>query len=296
MTTEEGLDQGSPEHDAAEAAAFAAAFDAEPGDAVQEPAAAPAPAEPQTPAEQAPAPQEEAAATAPAPAAEQPAQEAAPAPTPVPESFATKEELRRLHGRIGELNDKLAKALQKEAEAKPAAAPAAVALARTAEQFPELAEQLGEDLATALAGVGGRAKPADPKEIAALVEQQVQQRLTEQRMADITDAHPTWWTDIWAQAPTAEVSGVPTPEFSAWKATLQPGVAERLFNSNSPAYVTARLAEFYDWKAKTAQAAADKTNRLKDAITPQGVARAAPPAMTDAEEERRAFSEAFNSE
>ncbi len=293
---ENEIEQDDAPASAEEQAAFAASFNADPGAVEEKPTPAPAPAaEPEQPAAAAEEqPQEQPAqAPAPAPAVEQPVQEAAPAPTPAPDAYITKEEARRLYGRMGELNELVKKLQAKEAEAKPVAAPAPVALSRTAEQFPELVETLGEDIALALAGVA-QPKGLDPKELGDIVERQVQQRLTEQRLAEIAEAHPSWMTDVWAQAPTAELGGVHTPAFAAWKATLAPGVAERMATSASPAYVSARLSEFYEWKNKAAQAAADKATRLKDAVTPQGVARAAPPAISDEEAERIAFSEEFN--
>lgn len=284
MTTEMNESEQTVDHAAEEAAAFASSFNDE---------ASPAPLARETkPAEPvATEPPSKPEATVPAePEPEVPTtpEAAQPAPIPAAPDFVTKDELRKVHGRIGEMNDLLRKALQtKEAEGKPAVL-TPVELKRIAANFPELAADMSEDIAEAIASLRTVAAPVDPKELDSLVESRVAAIVAKQRVDEVKEAFPTWETDLWA-AP-----GVHTTAFASWRKTLSPAEVERLDNSNSPSFINRKLGEFYEWKNKATQAATEKTERLKGAITPQGVARAAPPAISDDEAMRKAFAESFN--
>ena len=291
MTTEtvKEEDQRSTDH-AAETAAFEASFEgtsAPETTAKASTADAPeAQAEPEkAPAAPTPDDSQEAATTAASP----PAAEAAPtAPSPKAEDPDLKSEVRKLHGRIGALNDQLQQALKaKETEGKPAVL-STVQLTRLKEQYPEMADILEGDIADVIAAVAH--KSADPKEIQALVSKQVAEQVFVMRQEAITDRHENWMTDCWAD----QIGGTRTHEYAAWLKTMTPEEADAFENSQNPGFVSRKLDQFYDWKGKAAKAETEKQSRLKAAITPQGTARAGPQTMSEDEAERKAFEDAYN--
>lgn len=315
-TTENQQDQADAE------AAFAAGFDgkelpaataaaaAEPEKKDEKPAATPAPspapaasAAPATPTPTA-APATPQPTAAPAPAAS--TTEAAPTPAPSPraadENAELKAELRKVHGRIGALNDELTKLrAAKEAEGKPAVA-TQIELAGLKEAYPEFAELLAGDLGKALAGLAGKA--SDPKELDELVNQRVEARAAQMaadlRDAAVTDAHPNWKRDLFTEDSSGKKA--PTADYLAWRKSLKEDEARDFETSTNPYRVIRGLTAFYEWKAKAAQQAAqaqqeqaEKQKRLADAVTPQGTPRASPPTLSDDEAMRKGFEEGFNS-
>lgn len=281
MTTERDDDEIQTSTDqAAEAAAFEASFEgadvelvsADASQAKQGLATPPVDAEPQA---------TEAAPTAPSPKAEGPDVHA---------------ELRKLHGRIGSLNDQLQQALKaKETEGKPAVL-SPVALSRMKSEYPELADMLEGDISDVLANLAQ--KTVDPKEIAAMVARQVADETFAMRKEALNDRHETWEKDCWADQP----GGTRTPDYAAWLNTMTQEDAAAFENSQNPAFVIRKLDQFYDWKGKKNQATesvartqAEKKQRLTAAITPQGTARAGPQTQSDEEALNKGFAEGFNS-
>lgn len=282
MTTgKEDTEQTSLDQ-AAETAAFNASFEGE---------------EPATPAATATTPVESATPEAkePAPAEPQtkepPAEEAAPpAPSPKVEDPDVKAELRKLHGRIGALNDQLQHALKaKETDGKPAVF-TPKELVRLKAEFPEMAELLGADIADAMAGVSATA--TDPKEVARLVAQSVAQEVAKVREDFVNAEHENWKTDLWTGEPGRSDR---TPAYEAWRKTMTPEQANAIEASDSPAFVSRKLSEFYAWKDKASKAETEKQNRLKSAVTPQGTARAGPQTISDDEALSKGFAEGFSS-
>jgi hypothetical protein len=213
-----------------------------------------------------------------------PAKAETPSPTPAPVDYGA--ELRKLHGRIGALNDQLQTALKaKETEGKPAVL-SPVELKRFKDEYPEMAGTLQEDIAEAIAGIK-QAAP-DPKVIEALVTDRVERQMSELRDAAVTDVHETWKTDLFAE-------GKRTAEYDAWLKTMPTDEAEKLESSNNPHYVIKKLNQFYDWKGKEAKAKTEKQDRLKAALTPQGVPRAGQSTLSDEEAMRKGFDDAFAS-
>jgi hypothetical protein len=217
-----------------------------------------------------------------------PAKDETPSPTPAPApAIDVTAELRKLQGQYGALNDLLRQTLKtKEAEGKPAAL-TSVELKRMKAEYPDMAEFLQEDLAEAIKGIT-QAAPPDPKVIEALVSERVQREMSGLREAAVTDVHETWKTDLFAD-------GKRTPEYDAWLKTMPPDEAEKLEGSTSPYYVIKKLNQFYDWKTKETKAKTEKQDRLKAAITPQGVPRAGQPTLSDQEAMNRGFEEGFAS-
>lgn len=277
MTTEsEQVEQASADQ-AAQEAGFSAGFS---GDPIAAPAA------PKPAVEAAPEPvkneAEEKKEPEPAPTA--------PTPEPTPAPFDAQAEIRKLHGRIGELNSHLQDALKaKEAEGKPATL-TPVELKRMKEQYPELAGDLTADLSEMLAGMAP--KPADPKEIDTLVSQRVQSEMASIREAAVTDRHEHWKTDLWVDGKLGETR---TPDYIAWLNSLPAADASAFETSANPYFVGKKLDAFYAWKTKTNQKQAEKQDRLKAAVQPQGVLRAGPQTVSDEEAMRKGFAEGFNS-
>lgn len=278
-TQQEDDDIQSTEDQAAQAAAFEASFDGTSVDPVASNTAE-APLEPTAPAE------------TPTPTV----QEAAPtAPIPKAEDADVRAELRKLHGRIGSLNDQLQQALKvKETEGKPAVL-TPVALKRLKDEYPEMADMLEGDIADVIANLAQ--KKIDPEEIAAIVTKQVEVEKFAMRQESVTDRHDTWATDCWAD----QIGGTRTPDYAAWLMTMKPEEASAFENSQNPAFVIRKLDQFYDWKSKQAQGIeavartqAEKQQRLKGAITPTGTARASPQTLSEEEAERKAFEDAYN--
>lgn len=273
MNTQNDQEIGSPEDTAAQAAAFEASYEG-----VATPAAPEVKPEPV------------AEKVEPAPVIE----DAAPtAPSPKPETPDYALEIRKLNGRIGSLNDQLQQALKsKEAEGKPAVLTTRE-LTRMKAEFPEMASLLEQDLAEAMSNVSG-SKP-DPKEIETLVSSRVKEEMHTIRLEAVTDRHENWASDLWAVQPTLDQPGIPTPAYSEWLKTMTEAEVLAFESSQSPAFVNRKLDQFYDWKSKTAKAEQAKQSRLKASITPQGTARAGPQTVSDAEAERKAFEDAYNS-
>lgn len=220
---------------------------------------------------------------------ETPATEAAPtAPSPKADDFDAKLEMRKLHGRIGALNDQLQQALKtKETEGKPAVLTSRE-LTRLKSEYPEMAELLEGDIAEVLAGLSQKAP--DPKEFEALVARGVQSEMARFREETVSDRHENWKSDLWVGEPGTQR----TPEYEAWRKTMTEEQANAIESSDNPHFVIRKLDEFYAWKGKTAKAEADKQDRLKAALTPQGTTRAGPQTMSDEEAERKAFEDTFN--
>lgn len=232
------------------------------------------------------------------PATEPPATEAAPtAPSPKPDDQDLRLEVRKLHGRIGALNDQLQNALKKnEAEGKPAVL-SEVQLSRLKGEYPELADLLKGDIADVISGLAQH--KADPKEIESIVSSRVEKEIFKMRTEAVEDVHPTWATDCWETRPAVQtdgsiVEGKRKPIYQAWLNTMTADEASAFENSQSPAFVNRKLSEFYAWKEKAAKAETEKQQRLKAAVTPQGTPRAGPQTVPDEEAERKAFEEEFN--
>ncbi|MES2942918.1 MAG: hypothetical protein V4772_08620 [Pseudomonadota bacterium] len=230
------------------------------------------------------------------PAKQSPAEAAQTVPTQKPDDDL-RGEVRKLHGKIGELNDKLQKTLKtKETEGKPAVL-SPVALNRLKGEYPELSELLEGDIAEVIASLAQ--KKADPKEIEDLVSSRVSKELSLFKRESLFDRHQTWETDIWAQKPAMSegqfVPGVPTPAYQAWLKTMTAAEVDALNNSESPTFVSRKLDQFYDWKGKQAKAEIDKQSRLKAALTPQGLQKGNSQTMSEEEAARKAFDDSFNS-
>lgn len=256
--------------------------------------------EPPTPAE---TPKSEEPAPAPAPAAEVPT-ETPPAETPEEEpvvfegltrkqlldaigkanqveSIRTESEnrIRQLFGKIGEVNAVIQELKASQQSARGMAFDP-TKLSNLSEIFPEVAEVLAKDLAGMVSPATGGADPAEVEKLLSdlvpKVEQNVERRI---ELRFIRRDHADF-DDV-----------VKSQEFHFWKDNvLDKELAAKLEESWDSSFVSPRLTEFKEWKAKAAQARKDKQNRLEDAITPSGTRRIeAPP------DDESAFLSGFNS-
>lgn len=266
---------------AAEAAAFMASFEgSNKADEQPAPTTTEAPPEADKPATETPEP----------PPAEPVIAEAAPkAPSPKADDVDLRGELRKLHGRIGDLNDKLQNAMKaKETEGKPAVL-SPVALTRLKAEYPELSDLLEGDISEAIASLA--AKKADPQEIADLVARGVAKELHADRHERLLERHENWVKDLWVDQP----GGTPTQAYQDWLKTMTEADVQAFNTSESPVFISRKLDQFYDWKNKQAKTQTEKQNRLKAALTPQGVPKGSSQATSEEEAERKAFEDSFNS-
>jgi len=291
-------EQQTPEQEAAEAAAFEAAFHEERGEK------APAPAVVIDPVD-----------TPPTPVEEPPVADPEPTPEPAPEqkpvlAGLTEEQiaqvlarvssqqntLDKLGGRIGQLMQQV-EALKSQPKTPGERRQFDLKLEKLGEAFPELAEMLREDLK----GIGAGEAPAGEQPAVFTAEdvnrivtekltsfQQQQERGLEVRM--LSTAHPDWEQTI------------RTPQFALWRDNVIPDGKE-LMESESAAFISLRLTQFKDWVKQTSIAApapaptpAPKAKvvnpRLANAVLPKGVQQNAPTEQS----EEDAFMAGFNAE
>lgn len=189
--------------------------------------------------------------------------------------------VRRLHGEIGDMNRRL-----KAMETKPAPAPAApvddeltAAMGKAealAAEYPELAGPLVEALkavtkAKPNAAPQGQALSQDDinrmvEERAAQQVRQLEERQRKEAEKVLKVDHPDFDTVIASK------------EFSSWVKTKPAELQDTIVNTENPMLAARFLSEFKETQRTTQK----KTDRLKGAITPQGVtSQAAPSKLPD---------------
>jgi hypothetical protein len=167
------------------------------------------------------------------------------------------DEIRKLHGAVGDINRTL-KALQSPAKAEAAPADDELAAAlksaeAAAEEYPEVVGPLVKALKASIAR--HPAVQAQPEDIDERVTTAVSRiRETDAREA-LMEEHPDF------------VTVRETPEYKTWLASKTPEFQERFLNTWNPAVVAKGLTEFKDSLKKREQ----KQTRLAAAVTPQGV-------------------------
>lgn len=169
----------------------------------------------------------------------------------------TQTEIRKLHGKFGELNRALQE-LQQGNGAKRGGKVTAAKLKRISEEFGEdFAQNLADDLNEAFDGAEG--SPVD-------VEQQVEARVSQVKEELYKDMqknllqiqHRDWGTVV------------ATPEFKVWVQTLPRNDQELLNDTWDAVYLSDKLTEFKSWRDKKTQGSQQRRERLQRAITPQG--------------------------
>jgi hypothetical protein len=192
----------------------------------------------------------------------------------------TTAEIRKLHGKFGDINRTLQE-LQKGNAAKPGVRLAAAKLTRLQENFPELAEMLAEDLNDS-AELGG----SPSVDVEALVNQQVDEKVKaareemEQRMQ--MNLLKIQHRDCF-EIPKSD-------EWKVWLQTLPADEQEKIGDSWDADYLGSKLTEFKSWRDTKHQGSQQRKARLERAITPKGVAQAVKPAVMTEED---GFAAAF---
>lgn len=275
----------SEEEEQAEALAFAASFNAERGIESKPEPDTPAPAGTETLETPTPAGTE-------TPETPTPAGTETPGAEPEPQKLIaglTEEQIAAALSRSGALQstiDKMAGrlgSLMQQIESLKANPPTTqvaqqaldLKLEKLSAQFPELANLLREDLSTLQQAQAASPAPAAPS---GLTQEQFDaalnarlagatEQLTEQMEAKIlTIQHPDW------------LEIIKTPQFALFRDNvLPPGVGQQLMSSSDSTFISAKLTEFKEWRAKSQAPAPAKPaipparqSRLAQAVIPNG--------------------------
>jgi len=180
-------------------------------------------------------------------------------------------ENRKLYGRLGELNG----ALKQMQSNKPKVT--AAALKRLGADYPELAEQLAEDLSEILGGAEtpqGEAKP--PQMTQAEMEARVSERLAQTRahlqeemQKDVLSVYHKDWEKT-----------LQTDDFKKWWFAL-PEDKRAYYDSPKAAFAAEALTAYKATKEKVQKTATKTKERLEAAVVPKGAGSSKPPTLTD---------------
>jgi hypothetical protein len=192
----------------------------------------------------------------------------------------TTAEIRKLHGKFGDINRTLQE-LQKSNAAKPSVRLAAAKLTRLQENFPELAEMLAEDLNDS-AEMGG----SSSADVEALVNQQVDEKVKAAR-----DEMEQRMQMSLLKIQHRDCFDIPkSDEWKVWLQTQPKEEQEKIGDSWDADYLGSKLTEFKSWRDTKHQGSQQRKARLERAITPKGVAQAVKPVVLTEED---GFNEAF---
>lgn len=173
----------------------------------------------------------------------------------------TEKEIRQIHGKFGEINQKLQK-LQELNNSNSGAANVRVTkdqFKRLNEEFPEIAEMLAEDLAgISLSSNGGvNAESIQPfvnTEVA-----KVREELTKTMNTNLLTIQHRDWAKVYS-----------SDDFGTWKANQAPEVQQELDNSWDAMYLGEKLTEFKTWRDTVKNTKEKNNKRLLDAVLPKG--------------------------
>jgi Asp-tRNA(Asn)/Glu-tRNA(Gln) amidotransferase C subunit len=173
----------------------------------------------------------------------------------------TEKEIRQIHGKFGEINQKLQK-LQELNNSNSGAANVRVTkdqFKRLNEEFPEIAEMLAEDLAgISLPSSGGvNAESIQPfvnTEVA-----KVREELNRTMNTNLLTIQHRDWTTVYG-----------SEDFSTWKANQTPEVQHELDNSWDAMYLGEQLTKFKTWRDTVKNTKEKNNKRLLDAVLPKG--------------------------
>lgn len=189
----------------------------------------------------------------------------------------TSQEIRKLHGKIGEIN-KLVHDLKEVRTGMPKITKES--FKRLSAEFPEIAEMLAEDMADISGGVAEKAEV--PKaDVETLVESRVAKvtETIEEKMNIklLTALHPDW----------QQVVG--TTDFRNWMTTLPANVQQELNESKDAAYISEKLNQFKTRKNNVDAEREKRNERLSRSVLPKTTQRVDKSLMTEEE----AFNAAF---
>lgn len=183
----------------------------------------------------------------------------------------TSTEIRKVFGRIGEMNremQELKNSIGKGGSLKLDA----TKLKRLNEEYPEIAQILAEDLSEALVGTGAESQPA--ADVQEIINQRVAEA-TAQTQREMMSQLLTVYHKDWATV-------VQTQEFQGWVGTLPKDEQQKISSSWDAIYLGDKLSEYKTWLASKKKVIQQKEERLKNAITPKGAQqKPRPAAMTE---------------
>jgi hypothetical protein len=184
----------------------------------------------------------------------------------------TAAEIRKLHGKYGEIN----RALQdlRSGTGRPAVRLDAAKFKRLQEHYPEIAEMLAEDLNESADLVNGQQAPS--VDVDSIVDQRVQAAREEMerklQVSLLNLQHRDW----------RQVTG--SDDFKVWAQTLPPEDQQQLQASWDAYYLADKISEFKAWRDKRTQGSQQRQARLERAITPKGGAAVARSSLMTEEE------------
>jgi hypothetical protein len=190
----------------------------------------------------------------------------------------TTAEIRKLYGKLGEIN-RVVQDLQKNGEGgKPAVKLAGANLKRLHEQYPDLAELLAEDLNESASG----ASETQTQDTSNLDERvaQVKNDLSKEMQHNLLMIQHRDYPAV-----------IQSDEFKVWIQTLPQEEQVKLNDSWDAMYLGEKFTEFKGWRDKKQTGTNQRRERLERAITPIGTQKALVP---QAQTEQDGFNAAFN--
>lgn len=180
----------------------------------------------------------------------------------------TTAELRKVHGKFGEINRAL-QDLQKNAQNnKPSLNLSEAKFKRLAEEYPDLAELLSEDFKE-LGVANTQQSDGDFEQSVAAVKEDLSKQMQHNLLLIQHKDYPTV---------------VASDEFKVWAQTLPPEEQQELNNTWDAMYLGEKLSSFKDWLNKKQSGSQQRQERLQRAVLPQGK-QAAPTATAMTEED-----------
>ncbi len=182
----------------------------------------------------------------------------------------TTQELRKVYGKFGEVNQAL-KELQASMQNsnKPSLNLSEAKFKRLSEEYPELAELLSEDLKE----IGVASSP----------QAQIDPNVIEERVATVKeDLARQMQHNLLLLQHKDYPKIVATDEFKVWAQTLPEEEQQELNNSWDAMYLGEKISSFKDWLNKRNSGTTQRRERLERALIPQGKQAApTPSAMTE---------------
>ena len=188
----------------------------------------------------------------------------------------TAAEIRKVHGKIGELNRALLE-LQKNGQGQQQAKVnfSGASFKRMQEEFPEIAEILAEDFNNFSADAGGNQS-----------NETIENRVAQVREELSKDMQKSLLLIQHKDAPKLLVSD----DYKVWKQTLPEDERAELDNSWDAMYIGEKLTDYKNWFAAKNSGAQERKERLQRAITPKSTQAALKPqAMTELDGFNSAF-------
>jgi hypothetical protein len=164
-----------------------------------------------------------------------------------------KSQVRNLFGRLGEVNGRLQQQAQVANQTRRIGADQ---LQRLRASYPDLADDLAEDLSNIALGGGQTVQEFDSSALKQEFSQELE-RIKQANEAKLLSIKHRDWVDVRA-----------SDDFKLWEQTLPTEVYHELNNSWDAVYLADKFDEFKEWRAKAIESKNQKRDRLSAAITP----------------------------